>query len=712
MPADDQQSSPKSVSKSRDLQNLDDLKYTRNIGIMAHIDAGKTTTTERILFYSGKSHRIGEVHDGDTVMDWMEQEQERGITITAAAITTSWKNHRINLIDTPGHVDFTIEVERSLRVLDGAVAVFDGVNGVEPQSETVWRQADKHKVPRICFINKMDRVGANFSGSVQTLVDKLGANAVVIQLPIGQEDSFIGIIDLIRFKALIWSEQGKGETFEIKEIPEDLRADAQIQRDAMVEKIAELDESLTDLFLMGEAIPEEALKSALRKGVSELKIFPVLCGSAFKNKGVQPLLDAVVDYLPSPLDIPPIVGHDPARPEKEILCKTDFDSPVAALAFKIAADPFAGSLTYLRVYSGTVKVGDQLYNPRQDKKERIARLVKMNANSREEIQELKAGDIGAVVGLKFTVTGDTLCNTAHAVVLESIQFPDPVISVAIEAKSTADQEKMILGLQKLEREDPSSKVRIDPDTGQMLLSGMGELHLEILIDRLLREYKVQANIGKPQVTYRETILKTSRAESKYERQVAGQNQFGHVILEVQPLAKGAGFKFINGTSLEQIPKDFISPIEQGIRESLENGVLAGYPMTDFQAKLAGGTFRQEDSSEMAYKIAAGTAFREAARTADPLLLEPIFKVEVIIPDEFMGGVIGDLNARRGKVLSMSARANTQIVDAEIPLATMFGYATDLRSLTQGRGTFTMVFMEYGSVPPKVAQEILTRMGRL
>ena len=513
---------------------LEDLKFTRNIGIMAHIDAGKTTTTERILFYTGKSHKIGEVHDGDTVMDWMEQEQERGITITSASTTCFWKDHRINIIDTPGHVDFTIEVERSLRVLDGAVAVFDGVNGVEPQSETVWRQADKHRVPRICFINKMDRVGANFEGSVQTIIDRLGANPIPIQIPIGQEDQFQGVIDLISFKALIWKGEGKGENYELRDVPADMMEQATRYREQMIEKVAELDETLTELFIMGEALSEEQIRAALRKGVIELKAFPVICGTAFKNKGIQPLLDSVVAYLPSPIDVPAIVGHDPKREDKEIICKTEWDTNLAALAFKIASDPFAGTLTYVRVYSGVLKVGEQVYNPREDKKERIARLVKMHANSREEIQELKAGDIGAVIGLKFTITGDTLCNTAHPVLLESINAPDPVIAVAIEAKSTAEQEKMLQGLEKLQREDPSCKLRVDPETGQTLLSGMGELHLEILVDRLLREHKVQANVGKPQVTYRETIAKTAKAEGRIERQIAGENQFGHAVVELAP----------------------------------------------------------------------------------------------------------------------------------------------------------------------------------
>ncbi len=691
---------------------LEDLRFTRNIGVMAHIDAGKTTTSERILFYSGKSHKIGEVHDGDTVMDWMEQEQERGITITAAATMCFWKEHRINLIDTPGHVDFTIEVERSLRVLDGAIAVFDSVNGVEPQSETVWRQANKHKVPRVCFMNKMDRVGANFSGSVQSLVDKLNANPIVVQLPIGSEDAFVGMIDLFEMKAYVWVDGGRGETFVVKDVPEGMMGEARAARDSMIEKIVENDEGLTDRFLMGEEISAEELRAALRKATIELKAFPVLCGAAFRNKGVQPLLDAVVNYLPSPLDVPPIVGHDPERPEKEIVCRMDWGANVAALAFKISADPFAGSLTFIRVYSGMVKAGDQLYNPRERKKERIARLVKLHANSREDVQELKAGDIGAVIGLKFSITGDTLCNASHPVLLESIQSPEPVIALAIEAKSSADQEKMVQGLQKLEREDPSCRVKIDQETGQMLLYGMGELHLEILVDRLLREYKVQANVGRPQVTYRECISRKSRSEGRYERQVAGENHFGHVVVELEPIEAAKGFEFKDLLPTGRIPKKEIAvAIEAGIRESMENGVLAGYQMLGVRASLIDATYQEESASEMAFKIAAGMAFRDGARHADPQLLEPIFKIEVVTPDEFMGNVIGDLNSRRGKVHSMNARHNAQVVEAEVPLATMFGYATDLRSLTQGRGTFAMEFTHFASVPPKVAQEILARLGR-
>ncbi len=691
---------------------IESLRLTRNIGIMAHIDAGKTTTTERILFYTGKSHRMGEVHDGDTVMDWMEQEQERGITITSAATTCTWLNHRINIIDTPGHVDFTIEVERSLRVLDGAVAVFDGVNGVEPQSETVWRQADRYKVPRICFINKMDRVGANFFGSVETLREKLEANPVCIQIPIGAEDRFQGVIDLISMKAIVWPEGGNGDTYEVREIPSELESDAATYREKLIDKAAEIDESLADKFLMGQEISELDLIRALREGTIQMKLFPVLCGAAFKKKGVQTLLDAIVRFLPSPLDVPPVIGHDPEKLEREIPCRLNWDESLVALSFKIANDPFAGALTYVRVYSGVLKVGDQVYNPREQKKERIQRLVRMHANAREEIQEVKAGDIGAVVGLKFAATGDTLCHVSHPILLESIQFPAPVISVAIEAKSSADQDKMMQGLQRLEREDPSCRLRLDPETGQTLLAGMGELHLEILVDRLLREHKVQANVGKPQVSYRETISKLARGEGRVERMIAGENQFGHAVIEVRPAATGAGFKFTNLVPAERLPKGMAGPIEQGVREALENGVLAGFVTTDLEVALVAADYVQESASEMAYKLAGANAFREAARKAEPQLLEPIFKVEVTTPDEFMGGVIGDLNARRGKVLSMSARAGRQVVDAECPMAMMFGYATDLRSLTQGRGVFVMEFKQFAPLAGKVASEILQRLGRI
>lgn len=692
-------------------QGIATLNLMRNIGIMAHIDAGKTTTTERILFYTGKSHRMGEVHDGDTVMDWMEQEQERGITITSAATSCAWKNYRINIIDTPGHVDFTIEVERSLRVLDGAVAVFDGVNGVEPQSETVWRQADRYKVPRICFINKMDRVGANFHGSVQTLIDRLEANPVCIQIPIGAEDRFQGVIDLIRMKAIVWPDSGAGDKMEEIEIPGDLMDEARAYREKLLDKVTEVDDALADKYLMGEELSEIEVVSALRRGTISMKFFPVLCGAAFKKKGVQPLLDAVIRYLPSPLDVPPMFGKDPAKEDREIECPTEWDANLACLSFKIASDPFAGALTYVRVYSGILKVADQVFNPREQKKERIQRLVRMHANSREEIQELRAGDIGAVVGLKFAATGDTLCHVSHPVVLESIQLPEPVIAVAIEAKSSADQDKMMQGLQRLEREDPSCRLRVDAETGQTLLAGMGELHLEILVDRLLREYKIQANVGKPQVSYRETISKPARGDARVERVIAGETQFGHAIVDVKPGAMGSGFKFTNLLPSTTLPKTMSDPIEQGIRESLENGVLAGFLTTDLEVKLVGAEYNQDTGSEMAYKVAGANAFREAARRAEPQLLEPVFKVEVTTPDEFMGNVIGDLNSRRGKVLSMTAKVGRQVVDAEAPLATMFGYATDLRSVTQGRGTFSMEFKQFALAPSKVANEILQKLGR-
>lgn len=698
--------------KTSEFQGIETLYSTRNIGIMAHIDAGKTTTTERILFYTGKSHRMGEVHDGDAIMDWMEQEQERGITITSAATTCFWKDHQINIIDTPGHVDFTIEVERSLRVLDGAVAVFDGVNGVEPQSETVWRQADRYHVPRICFINKMDRVGANFHGSVETLVERLEATPVCIQIPIGKEDKFTGIVDLISMKALIWEGSDKGDHPQEADIPQDLLEEARSHREKLLDRITEVEESLADKYLMGDEIAEEEIVAALRKGTIARKFFPVLCGSAFKNKGVQPLLDAILRYLPSPIEVASAVGKDPAREENEIECPTDWEANLAALAFKIASDPFSGALTYVRVYSGVLKMGDQVFNPREQKKERIQRLVRMHSNSRAEIQEIRAGDIGAVVGLKFAATGDTLCHVSHPVVLESIQTPDPVIAVAIEAKSSSDQEKMMQGLQRLEKEDPSCHIRVDPETGQTLLSGMGELHLEILVDRLLREYKVQANVGNPQVNYRETIAKPARGEGRIERVVAGETQFGHAVIDLKPGAMGSGFKFTNLVKADRLPTALAAIIEQGIRESLENGVLAGYLTTDLEASLVGAEYSQETASEMAYKVAGANAFREAARQADPQLLEPVFRVEVVTPDEFMGGVIGDLNSRRGKVHSMTARAGRQVIDAEAPLMTMFGYATDLRSLTQGRGTFSMEFKQFSAVPLKISHEILHKLGRI
>ncbi len=689
----------------------DDLKQLRNIGIMAHIDAGKTTTTERILYYTGKSHKIGEVHDGNTVMDWMEQEQERGITITSAATSCAWKDHSINIIDTPGHVDFTIEVERSLRVLDGAVAVFDGVNGVEPQSETVWRQADRYKVPRICFINKMDRVGADFHMSIATIKDRLNAVPVAIQLPIGSEENFRGVIDLIKNKALIWKGEDLGQDYSTEDIPADYEVDAATYREMMIEAIAEFDDGMMEKYLEGGEITEDEIHRAIRRGTISLSITPVMCGSAFKNKGVQPLLDAVISYLPSPLDVPPVEGHAPDKEDKKIICKTDFKEAAAALAFKIATDPFAGSLTYIRVYSGIVKAGAQLLNPRVEKKERIQRLVKMHANSREEVQELKAGDIGAVVGLKLTATGDTLCETRRDVVLERIQFPEPVISVAIEAKSSADQKKMVEALDRLQNEDPSAHVKTDPETGQMLLSGMGELHLEILVDRLLREFKVAANVGKPMVAYRETLTAQTKASANYEREVAGKKHFAHVDIKLTPLNRSEGYQFVCNIEAEGLTDELKRAIRDGAKDATEVGPLLGYAMVDLKAEVTGVQVRPDEASAMAFRVAAGNALREAMRNGQCQLLEPMFKVEILVPEEFMGAVIGDLNSRRGKVNNMAPKGHVQVVNAEMPLQAMFGYTTQLRSLSQGRASFSMEFLEYAPVPPKVEQEIMNRMGR-
>jgi elongation factor G len=683
-------------------ESLDELKFTRNIGIMAHIDAGKTTTSERILYYTGKSHKIGEVHDGDAVMDWMEQEQERGITITAAATTCSWNNHRINIIDTPGHVDFTIEVERSLRVLDGAIVVFDGVNGVEPQTETVWRQADKYHVPRIGFINKMDRVGANFIDSLQSIKDKLGANAIPVQVPIGVEDSFVGVVDLLEQKAYIWSAtKDEGRAFEIVDVPADIKSDVENYRTEVIEKIVEFDDVLLEKYLSGEELTVSELKSALRKGVLSLNAIAIFCGAAFKNKGIQPLLDGVVDYLPSPLDVPAIEGHDIEDYDKKIVCKTNFDDPKVALAFKIASDSFAGTLTFVRVYSGILKVGDQLINPRENKKERIQKLVKMHANSRLEVEELRAGDIGAVVGLKFTATGDTLCESKKIVALESITFPEPVISVAIEAKSSADQEKMLAGLARLQKEDPSCRLRVDNETGQTLLSGMGELHLEILIDRLFREYKVQANVGRPQVSYRETITKNSKSEYLFEKNIAGEEQHVLIALEISPLSRGEGIVFENNVQNSKLNPLMFKAIESGFREASEVGPLSACSMIDLKCVLIKAETTDAEPSEMAFKAATVFAFRQALASSEAVQLEPSFKVEVSCPDEFVGSVIGDLNSRRGKVHSMNPKNGMQIISVEVPLATMFGYATDLRSLTQGRSSFAMEFKEYTVVPAKI-----------
>lgn len=698
-------------------QNLNELKFTRNFGVMAHIDAGKTTTTERILFYSGKNHKLGEVHDGAATMDWMEQEQERGITITAAATTLLWKDHRLNIIDTPGHVDFTIEVERSLRVLDGAIAVFDGVNGVEPQSETVWRQANKHQVPRICFINKMDRVGADFWMSLNSIKEKLNAIPLAIQLPIGFEETFAGVVDLIENKAYIWDGSGNGEKFKVTDIPSDMQADVEKHRLETIEKIVEFDDALLESYLNGEIPSAKQLRAALRKGTLEMKVFPVLCGSAFKNKGVQPLIDATVDYLPSPLDVTAAVGSDPDKLDKEIVCKTDFDEPTAALAFKIASDPFSGSLAYIRVYSGIVKAGDSLLNPRTEKKERIQKLVKMHANSRSEVSELRAGDIGAVVGLKFTGTGDTLCDSKRPIVLESITFPEPVISVAVEAKSSADQEKMMLGLEKLVKEDPSARLRADAETGQTLLSGMGELHLDILVDRLLREHKVQANVGKPQVSYRETITSASKADFLFDKMIVGEQQNVKATVVLTPGEKGSGLKVESRLVVGKpgaLPQDIQKAALSGLKEASEVGPIAGYSLIDLKAELADISYPPDaPASEAGAKAAVSLAFREAVKKANAVLLEPIMKLEVTCPDEFVGNVIGDLNSRRGKVLSMNVRpGGGQVIHAEVPLAKLFGYATDVRSISQGRASFSIHFLEYAQVPPKVREEILTHLGRI
>jgi len=695
----------------KDPKTIEDLQFTRNIGIMAHIDAGKTTTTERILYYTGKTHKIGEVHHGDTTMDWMEQEQERGITITAAATTCYWNKHRINIIDTPGHVDFTVEVERSLRVLDGAVAVFDGVSGVEPQSETVWRQADKYKVPRICFINKMDRVGADFHMSVDSIRKRLGATPICVQLPIGAESEFLGVIDLIKNKAIVWSGEELGAKFTEKEIPEDMKAEVEAARNEMIESIVEHDDTLMEKYLEEGEIDEDDLVRVLRKATLDLKLSPVLCGSAFTNKGVQPLLDAIVSLLPSPLDVPSIDGHAIDDPEQIVKRKTDFNEPAAALAFKIANDSFAGTLTFIRVYSGIVESGKTLMNPRTGKRERIGRIVKMHANSREDVQQLKAGDIGAIIGLKETTTGDTLCDQKQQVLLENIEFPEPVISIVIEPKSTADQKKLKEALDRLAREDPSFKIRIDEETGQTLISGMGELHLEIIIDRLLKEYKVQANVGTPQVSYRETISKKSSAKENFAREIQGKLATGGVSIELGPNERGAGFEFKNNVNRPEFPERFFHSIETGIRESLESGPLGSYQMMDVVAHLQSVEYDPETASDVAYKISAALGCKKAADKAGPVLLEPVFKLEIIVPEDFLGTVIGDLNSRRGKVGNMTPKGNVQIVSAECPLAELFGYATDLRSITQGRASFAMEVSHYENVPEKQTKEILVSIGR-
>ncbi len=675
---------------------------------MAHIDAGKTTTTERILYYTGVTYKIGEVHEGTAVMDWMVQEQERGITITSAATTCSWKDHRINIIDTPGHVDFTVEVERSLRVLDGAVAVFDAVAGVEPQSETVWRQANKYGVPRIAFMNKMDRVGADFFMAVDTMVEKLGARPVAVQIPIGSEDKLRGSIDLVTMRAFFFDDETLGAKYVEADIPEGYIAKAKEFREKLLETIADVDENIMEKYLSGEEVSVAEVKSALRKGTVEMKFTPVLCGSAFKNKGVQLLLDAIVDYLPSPLEIPPVTGIRPSD-EAEVVRKASDDEPFAALAFKIMTDPFVGQLTFVRVYSGVLNAGSYVYNSTKDAKERIGRLLKMHANKREEIKEVRAGDIAAIVGLKSTLTGDTLCDENNPVILESIQFPEPVISVAIEPKTKADQERLSVSLAKLAQEDPSFRVSYDEETGQTIISGMGELHLEIIVDRLLREFKVGANVGKPQVAYKETIKGTSRVEGKFVRQSGGRGQYGHVWIDMEPLERGKGFEFVNKVVGGSIPREYIPAVEKGMKEAMEGGVLAGYPVVDVKATLFDGSYHEVDSSEMAFKIAGSMAFKDGAKKAHLVLLEPIMSVEVVTPEEYMGDVIGDLNSRRGKIQSMEKRGSAQIIKAMVPLSEMFGYATDLRSKTQGRATYTMQFSHYEDVPKNIMEGIVAKV---
>jgi elongation factor G len=675
---------------------------------MAHIDAGKTTTTERILFYTGRTHRIGEVHEGTAIMDWMEQEQERGITITSAATTCTWRDIRINIIDTPGHVDFTAEVERSLRVLDGAVAVFDAVHGVQPQSEKVWRQADKYGVPRICFINKMDKMGADFERAIDTIRKRLNAKPVAIQIPIGQEDKFKGVVDLVFMKAILWKDETLGAEYVTEDVPAELKKKAEAFRAQLVETIAENDDEILHKFLEGDEITTTELQASLRKSTIGLKVFPVVVGTAFKNKGVQPLLDAVVDYLPSPLDAGAVKGMNPDS-GKEAVRKPSDDEPFSALAFKIMADAFVGQLTFIRVYSGQLESGESVLNARTQRNERIGRLLKMHANKREDIQEIMAGDICAVVGLKNVGTGDTICNAKHPIALESIEFAVPVISVAVEPKTKADQEKMGMALAKLAQEDPTFKVHTDPDSGQTIISGMGELHLEIIVDRMMREYGVEANVGKPQVAYRETIRKKAEAEGKYIRQTGGRGQYGHVKIRIEPQDPGKGYEFVNEIVGGVVPKEYIKPVDQGIQEALEGGVMAGYPMVDVKVELYDGSYHEVDSNEMAFKIAGSMAFKEAARRASPVLLEPVMAVEVVTPEDFAGAIMGDLSSRRGRIEGMEHRAGSQVIKAIVPLAEMFGYATHMRSSTQGRAEYSMHFARYEEAPRAVAEEIIARV---
>ncbi len=682
------------------------LSVTRNIGIMAHIDAGKTTTTERILFYTGKLHRMGEVHEGSATMDWMIQEQERGITITSAATTCYWRNHRINIIDTPGHVDFTVEVERSLRVLDGAVAIFCAKGGVEPQSETVWRQADRYHVPRIAFVNKMDIVGADFLRVVRMIYEKLGMRAVPVQLPVGAEDSFRGIVDLITMKAIYYTDD-LGTRSEETDIPGDMMDEVMEKRTELIEAVAEFDDDLMMKYLEGQEISDSDIRTALRKGVLAVRVVPVLCGSAYRNKGVQLLLDAVVDYLPSPLDIPPVTGFNPSTGTEEQRMPAD-EEPFSGLAFKIMSDPFVGKLAFLRVYSGILKAGSYVYNSSREKKERIGRILRMHANHREDVQEAFTGEIVAVVGLREISTGDTLCDLEHPIVLESMEFPEPVISIAIEPKTKADQDKMGDALSKLSEEDPTFRTHTDAETGQTIISGMGELHLEIIVDRLLREFKVGANVGKPQVAYKESITRPASAEGRFIRQTGGRGQYGHVVIQVEPLARGQGFEFESKIVGGIIPKEFIPAVEVGIREAMQNGVLAGFPVVDLKASLIDGSYHEVDSSDVAFKIAGSMALREAVSKAGGVVLEPVMKVEVVVPEEYLGEVLGDLNSRRGHITGMEGRGGAQVIKGRVPLSEMFGYATALRSKTQGRGTYTMQFLCYDELPSHLAEQIIAR----
>ena len=696
------------------LDVLTDLSKVRNIGIMAHIDAGKTTVTERILFYTGINYKIGETHDGASTMDWMEQEAERGITITSAAVTSFWDNHQINIIDTPGHVDFTVEVERSLRVLDGAVAVFDGKEGVEPQSETVWRQADKYDVPRICFVNKMDKLGADFFFTVKTIIDRLGATPLVMQLPIGAENTFSGVVDLITMKAFVWhGDVTKGEDYAIEEIPEDLLEQAEQYRHELVEKVAEADDALMEKYLEGEELSIAELKAGIRKMTISSEVYPVFCGSAFKNKGVQPMLDAVVDYLPSPLDVPAIVGHDPKDETKEVVRHADANEPFAGLAFKVVSHPFFGRLTYVRVYSGHIAAGQPVYNATKQKKERIGKLFQMHANKENPVDSVSAGHIYAMIGLKDTTTGDTLCDMQQHVVLESMSFPDPVINVAIEPKTKGDQEKLSTAIQKLAEEDPTFQVELDQETGQTIIKGMGELHLDILVDRMRREFKVEANVGKPQVAYRETVRKTvTDVEGKFVRQSGGKGQYGHVVFTLEPQEAGKGFEFVDAIKGGVVPREYIPAVEKGVVEALTAGVLAGYPVVDVKVTLTFGSYHDVDSSEQAFKMAAIFGFKEAARKATPVILEPMMAVEVETPEDYAGNVMGDLSSRRGMVQGMDDMAGGgKIIKAEVPMSEMFGYATQLRSMSQGRATYTMEFKHYAEAPKNVAEAIVAARAK-